>query len=434
MISVYMISAHMIYVFIICIFLVILFYLFIYLFSHKYDQYRENALHEGFYNDQTIIPPLHWKKITWDFNSLKSGIKDFNHSSMIGDLNDVKGNTSRKITHKQPIIPSIYTYTYINREFSHLLMHILNRIEKDLANSGEPPNPSHISNIKMDEYIPTKIESVPLSIRSGIDKTISLINDKFNIVPPIIGYNGDTIRIHDGDPTETSIIITIYKKYSACDIKYLEDIDPDINKHLHSKFETDILLIFDKNSATLKHLKIVPIHEEDKYKEWYDTTSFQNRQLGQMFYLSDSKTDTFKIPTNLEARNQYIKQTKDKIIQFDDYKCFNPKSFGQRSLYRVDRKTSCHLANGNWEQKCHKNEDCPYFDKSISSKNGGCNTFTGFCKFPKGVIPSTYRKPANPEDAYAYNCPNGILGKNTIGKCHKDVSSKSQYIFDDVMK
>lgn len=79
-----------------------------------------------------------------------------------------------------------------------------------------------------------------------------------------------------------------------------------------------------------------------------------------------------------------------------------------KSTYSIVKSTQTkHLTQ--YDQKCHINQDCPYYQANQNYPNnfGGCNKHTGYCQLPLGLTHLNYRLPVNPQKAICYNCKIG---------------------------
>jgi len=392
-----------------------------------------NGFHfiETFTYDQTTIPQSQPDSLTWNFQSPKSGIKNFNETTTLHQgLNPLKGNLSNEIGLNQPSPDFIYPYTYMNRAFEHVFLWITNSMEKDHNNNRMLEESNNAEWTYPYPYQMTRWDLLDEQIKYVILDVMREINRRFNMDPPIVGFRRGLIHYYWVNHSELIVIIGVYKRYTACDIEYLEDLDPNINQNLKLNFEKNLLIyldnIDDRGNYHLKYLRFPKVEYSEKnpldnmrYVKEFDT----------LFYLARSKDPYYRMLRNTEARDLYLEKVKESREK-PKYKCFNQKSFGQQKLQRVDDRTSCDLAEGIWEKKCEKDFDCPYFkaNKNYPNTFGSCNLTTGYCEWPYGVNALTYRKPQNPQDALCYNCINGILGTNTIGHCCSDQKNKRLYV------
>jgi hypothetical protein len=404
---------------------------------------------------QTIIPGDQPDGLSWNFQSPKSDIQNFNERTEIRqNLNELKGNTSRLIGLNQQIPYKIYPYTYVNRRFDYILLQIANTIEKDYNNNHmlEETKNSEWSNPY--PYIRHPWKLLPDNIKSMIYDVVGEINFRFNMTPPIVGFRQEPIKYYWFSQTQLIVIIRVYKKYTSCDIQYEADLlSPGINDALKNNYERELLIFFDdvidkdrtnsspnSNSNTNSSLNSTVASSSYHIKylrfpgvEYNSKNPIENmRYVGEydkLFYIAKSKDPFYRMLKNTEARDLYLEKVEDERQKLL-YKCFRIGYGNLKDMARAVDQTGCELADGLWEKQCQKNTDCPYYkaNKNYPNGFGGCNKSTGYCDFPLGVKPLTYRKPLDPENAQCYNCTDGILGRATIGKCCKNQSDKRVYL------
>lgn len=396
----------------------------IYAYQRLYSQ-REH------FDDQTNVPHPQPAPLSWNFQSPKSNIKNFNERTTINQgLNEVQGYSSNLIGLNQPTALWIYPYTYLNRRFDHILLSLTNKIEKDHNNNRQLDSVDNNEWTQDYPYTITTWDLLPEIARLVIIDIIAEINRRFNTDPPIVGYKKDIVQFYWIDHYQLIIKVTVYKRYTASDILYpLRELDPGINDDLKDNFERDMIIYIDNlrdgnlldRRYHLKYLRF-PSIVYDKTNPMDDIPYAGN--VDHYGYLAESKDPNYHLYTVTEARDVYLSEV-DRIADAARYKCFFP----MQSFQRVDDRTSCELAGGVWDKQCTTDSDCPYFQANKNYPNffGKCNTDTGFCQFPLGVEPLTYRKPKNPKDAFCYNCADGMLGKGTIGRCCDEQKDKHRY-------
>jgi hypothetical protein len=257
------------------------------------------------------------------------------------------------------------------------------------------------------------------------------INQRFNMDVPIVGVRKEMVRYHWVNPETVIIIVRVYKRYTAEDIKYFDAMDPNINEHLKMTFDRDMIMYIDDIDQSggyhLKYLRFPDIDYEND-DVWDDM--YYAKELDNIFYLTKSKDKLYRMLSNTEARDLYI-ETLNKNEEAKKYKCFAPKTDTHVLAGQLRDQTDCDLANGKWVKQCEKDTDCPYFKSNIHYPNkfGGCNKKTGYCEMPIGVDPVTFRDPKNPQDAYCYNCQQGFLGPHSIGQCCQQQLPSPDYMF-----
>lgn len=397
--------------------LILLTLIFIMSYGRKYDI-------EQFY-DQTTVPAPAPAGLSWEFRSPKSNIHNFNETTAIHqDANVLKPYNSSLIGKNQQFPKWIYPYTYINRRFDHILINLVHKIEKDFNNNirlNDRNNKEWRVNVN---YTTTTWHKLNENVRGYISDILWEINRRFNTDVSIVDFRRENIKIYQPDNKFIIIKILVYKKYTFDDIKYFEAIDPNINEHLKFDFEKELLIYIDDIDAFggyhIKYLRF-PNIDYEKEDTWDDKPYVG--EYDTMFYVAKSKDPFYRMMSNTEAREEYISKIK-KDTEGSNHTCFPAKllSYEYEGSKQIDNQTTCELANGIWEKKCEHDTDCPYFNinKNYPNTLGGCNKSTGYCQFPVGVNPLTYKRPANPNDAYCYNCPIGFAGSQSIGKCCKE--------------
>jgi hypothetical protein len=403
-------------------FLIVIITLYIYIFVYK-SKITEN------FDDQTKVPTPAPAGLSWNFTSPKSAIKNYNETSIVRqNLNTLQANSSGMVGLNQPLPDWIYPYTYLNREFDQILLAITIKMEKDYNNNHML---AYTNNIEWQRQYPYQLTTWKLTdnlIKYFILDVMREINRRFNTSPHMVGFRRDLIKYYWISHSEIIITLSVYKKYTACDIKYADDIDPGINANLKMDFEREMIVyldhITDRHRYHLKYLRFPKID----YKTGIEDIPYVG-QFDTYFYLGWSKLPYYHLPTNTEVRSDYIKIVDAKNGD-PRFKCFGQKSFGQQRLNRTQNQTECELAHGIWDKKCEKDTDCPYYqaNKNYPNEFGGCNKKTGFCTWPMGVKGFSYRLPYNPDDAMCYNCAHGIIGGGTIGKCCAKQKDKRLYL------
>lgn len=377
--------------------------------------------------DQTIVPQSQQANHNWSFQSPKSNIRNFNETTYINQgLNELKPYNSGTIDKIQLKPLLIYPYTYINREFDHILITICHQIEKDY---NQYMRLNERNNQEWNKEYPYQLldwNAPDYGVHKCILVIINEINRRFNIDQPIVGVKNNNIQYHWIKPNRELIVqLKVYKKYTFDDVKYYDGFDKNVNQHLKSDFEKDLIVYFDNiNDDGGVHIKYVrfPSIDYENDDTWDDKTYIN--ETDQYFYLALSRQPMYRMLQNTEARDIYINKLK-KDADTTKYTCF------PRQLNARDRST-CETMHGIWDKKCETNTDCPYYqaNQNYPNKYGGCDTQTGYCQFPIGVVPLTYHKPDNPHEAYCYNCNNGFLGPKSVGQCCNQ-QDKPDYMFTD---
>jgi hypothetical protein len=387
------------------------------------------------YADQTVIDRPDPAPLSWDFTSPKSGIQNFNETTELHqNRNIVKESNSSMIDHYQPFPDWVYPYTYINRKFDQILRTIVHKIEKDYNNGQRLIERNNAEWKQPYPYQTADLPQLDQEIQGYIDDIMAEINRRFNLEVPIVGFREQGIQFHWVSEQEIIIKLRVFKRYTFEDIKYEVDIDPNINEHLKSNFEVELLINIDgidhDGRYHIKFLRfpVLDYEKDDTFDEFHYAGEYDNR-----FYIAKSKDPFYRMISNVEARNMYIQ----KITQDKDrakYQCFPSKTTTRESSgatrNHISDQTGCELSNGIWEKRCEKDTDCPYYraNQNYPNEFGGCDVTTGYCRGPVGVKDLTFKKPENPDQAYCYNCPKGFLGPKTLGQCCPQ-QKKPDYMF-----
>uniref|UniRef100_A0A6C0BN52 Uncharacterized protein n=1 Tax=viral metagenome TaxID=1070528 RepID=A0A6C0BN52_9ZZZZ len=393
--------------------------------------HRRLSVSQETFTDQTRVPTDQPDTLDWDFHSPKSAIQNFNETTdprSQQDVNQPKGyNSHQFVDQLQPVPTWVYPYTFINRQFTRILTHLVHQIEKDYNRNARLHERNNQEWRQITDYREGTWDQIDDRIKQLILDIMEQINRRFNLDVPIVEFRRDHIRYHWVSATEVFIILSVYKKYTITDIKYLTDIDPNINQHLKMNFEQDLLIGLDdldfpssrnsqhNHSSHIKYLRLPQLNYEQEdiwddlpYVHEYDTR----------FYLAKSKDPMYRFMNNTEARDAYIaKINKDKLQT--QSRCFPSQLTPQTASVAPQDPLVCDQENGLWDHPCQSDNECPYYQKNQNYPNtwGGCNRQTGYCQMPINVKPLTFHTPANPQDAPCYNCPKGNLGPNSIGPC-----------------
>ena len=390
-------------------------------------------IHESFFDtDQTRVPQDQPAGLSWNFESPKSNIKNFNETTYIHQgLNELQANTSNLIGLNQQIPLWIYPYTYLNRQFGHILLSLATQIEKDYNNNHMLEETDNTQWKKKYDYKLASWKFLPSDLQSYVVDIIAEINRRFNMTPPIVGFRKKIIKYYRINKKEVIIKVLIYKQYTPSDIRYQDDLlNPGINDDLKNNYEREILLYIDDIDGKGRyHLRFLRFPKIDYSKKNPIENMRYIKEFDDIFYLAKSKDPLYRMLNNTEVRGLYIDKVEEDR-QKSLYKCFGKGYGGIKDLQQTNDQTSCELSDGTWEKQCQKDTDCPYFNanKNYPNKFGGCDKKTGYCQWPIDVKPFTYRKPLNPQEASCYNCVNGNLGRATIGKCCSDQKNKRIYL------
>lgn len=188
------------------------------------------------------------------FTSLKSNIRNFNETTEISDTNEINAYNSNIVGTYQKVPMWIYPYIFIDREFIKILSYTIDKI-----------NESNfiLSSNKRDEQI---------------SQIIKEINRYFNLDKPIIGVKPDDPLTPIQETGEYNInIYKIYMKPESANISVKIDGERC-------------------NLTLLSPQIIIP-------EKWKYVTELDN-----LFYLAKSKDPTYRMLSNTEARDLYVKK------------------------------------------------------------------------------------------------------------------------------
>lgn len=350
------------------------------------------------------------------FKSPKSDIQNFNETTRLHqNLNQLQAQNSQLIDPYQPLPDWVYPHTYVNRYFDQILITLVHKMEKDFNHNlrlSQRPNqewrhPYPYQTVMWHQLDP-KIQSMVLEV-------IGELNRRFNVTIPIVGFRRRTIQYVQIDPQQLIVILKVYKRYTMEDLKYYERTHPDLNRGLTSDFERELLIYLDQIDADgFYHLKYLRFPQLDyEHDDIFDDMAYV-KEFDQMFYLAQSRNPMYRMLSNTEARDLYISHLM-KEADNKKYGCFSTKN----TVTSIRDQNTCELSGNLWSKKCVTNTDCPYFQQNRNYPNnfGQCQTQTGYCQMPVGVEHASYTQPANPEDAYCYNCSRGFMGKHSLGQC-----------------
>jgi hypothetical protein len=371
---------------------------------------------------------------SYQFRSPKSNIMNFNETTTLHqDLNVAQPSNSETIGPFQPIPEWVYPFTYVNRRFDQILLTLAHKMEKDFNLNMRLHNRNNQEWQHSYPYTIRDWVQMDPQVKTIITDVIDEINRRFNLEVPIVGFRKEKIKYYWRDPTDVFIIIKVYKRYTFDDIKYPVEIDPNINQHLKSNFEREMLINVNI-SQNRYHLKYLRFPALDYSQDVWDDFTYV-KELDNLFYLAKSREPLYRMVSNTEARDEYIKHIQKKHEQ-EKYKCFSLQLElkNDSKISQIKDQTICEQANALWGKQCEKDTDCPYYkgNKNYPNDFGGCDTKTGYCQMPYNVKPLTYRKPGNPDQAFCYNCPQGYLGKDSVGPCCQEQDHPDYMFLNDV--
>lgn len=358
-----------------------------------------------------------------NFQSAKSNLKNFNQTEVITQhRNELKPNRALDVDKNIHRSLWVYPYTFFNRRFFYILLDIINKIEK----SSNKNRLNRFNKDKFDrlQYKSNSWKETPDIVKDIIYDVVGEINRFMNMDPPAVGFHREPIKYYRLNSTEMVILVKIYKRFTACDIKYSPS---KWNNHLTWDFEKTLIIhvdhIRDKRNYHLNLLRIQgmgDLPDDIDYAGEHDQTFFIAKSGKNIKGVAE-----FSMPSSQQVAQEYRKLfTDEDRINSSKYKCFGYKSFR-----RVTTPTACELEDGIWDRPCEKDNDCPFYqaNKNYPNDFGGCNKDTGFCKFPVGIDSQSYKTHKGTKDALCYNCKEGIVGERAIGKCCEDQKSKKEY-------
>jgi len=286
-----------------------------------------------------------------NFNSLISNIKNYNVT-----YNNAKDNiyytypyNSDKLLIDSSFILSnsiIWTYREINANFDKILYYIFNNITKYYNNERLISNKISVDYRNKDKYIISDYNALDKKCKNVITQIMKLLNKFINVSPDIVGFTENNIYHRYIDDKNIYIIISIYKKYVFnADITESIEIDKNINEKYSYNFENEVFIHV--NNVTMEDFHIVNI----KYLYVDDVVELP------YIYEYDTKynineNSIHQIPTNIQARNEYIKyiNNKKQYNSINYEKCDDKKSYNQQRLQRVASRSDCVLARGKYKK------------------------------------------------------------------------------------
>jgi hypothetical protein len=365
------------------------------------------------------------------FHSLKSDLQNFNETTELHQqLNPLKEVNAHLVGQYRPSAEPVYNYTYLNRYFDYLLMNLIHQLEKD-HNNGQRLNAENRQEWRQTfPYLTTNWESCDHRLKNYTLDLVNELNRRLKVEVPLIGFRKQEIRYHWLNTEQTAVVflIKVYKKYVYPDVVYHDRWNPNFKEIIDSDFEREVLIYVDQIDLQngryhWKYLRLPSIDYTNE-GDLLDDLTYAGA-IDRWFYLARSKDPAYRIITNTEARDVYLKtlQKSQKTAT-----CFSPVSKGSLldQTRQIRDRTDCEMTQGLWVEKCQKDADCPYYqsNKNYPNEQGGCDRSTGYCQMPVGVTPLTYLTPSNPQNAYCYNCKNGV------GQCCGE-QKRPDYMFEN---
>jgi len=256
----------------------------------------------------TLIPNIE------QFTSPKSSIKNFNETTEIHqNINNLKPHNSSLINHIQPSPVWIYPYTFINRKFDYILLSICHAMEKAFNNNEQLSSRNNHEWMRDYNYTTGSFIVLDKRIKNFITSIIDEINRRFNVDVPIVGFR-DNISYYWINKNTIIIKLNVYKKYTFDDIKYYDGLEPNINKHLKSNFVRTLIIyidnIDDKGRFHVKYMRFPQIDyvNDNRWDDIHYIKEFDN-----LFYLAKSRDKLYRMLSNAEARDIYVKKIESNI-------------------------------------------------------------------------------------------------------------------------
>lgn len=376
-----------------------------------------------------IIVMLRRHRVIYEnFQSPKSDIQNFNETTNITDpINNLKPYNSQMTDLVQPKPKWVYPYTYINRHFDVILYTISHQIEKDYNNNRRLRDGNSQIWSTQYPYTTSSYDQLTDQIRNLLTFIIDEINGRFNVAVPIVGIRHNQIQYYWINGDTVILKIKVYKKHTYDDIKYFDEHDPSVNAHLRMDFEREMIVVFNRVTNHSHHIEYVRFTSIDyDHNDTYDDMRYVN-EFDTNFYLAKSYDPNYRIMSNTEARDQYIKYV-DQKNEESKYRCIIPYSYQTPP----NDQTQCLNHHGLWEKKCETDQECPYYKSNTNYPNnfGQCDKTTGYCQMPIGINNLSYHVGTDVDNAICYNCPKGFTGPMTMGQCCKTMSVPD-YMFDN---
>ena len=134
-------------------------------------------------------------------------------------------------------------------------------------------------------------------------------------------------------------------------------------------------------------------------------------------------SDTNNIsPVVLLTNDQLVlaeKQLKQSKALSKESMCFNTAGSAN-----ITNQTDCLLFGGVWDSPAQNDTDCPYYlaNKNYTNNRGGTKN-GGYCDFPVGLKPVSFKVVDSKSPPICYNCTNNLIGQGTKGTCCSEQTS-----------
>ena len=285
-----------------------------------------------------------------------------------------------------------------------------------------------------------KMKSIDISPYLNIFKETNKI--QFVISFDMLIYGDSTIENHQ---RLRSVLYTLVVNLGAVDmLNYYSMYFPIFNHTLrYMKKTNDLIATRDTRPILEQFTEAVDIETSKDIKGFYDSKS------GQLF-IDATTIDTFKLKKDMqvklsnqerdeengvyivihtESNKTILKKTSLTSKTEDPYNDPRYECYGQKDIKAAGLCESEYDQTGKskkpvyqWDRRCEKNEECPFYQANKNYRNyfGGC--VDGFCQFPLGSERASFRRVDSEFKAMCYNCKDML---NPF--CCEDQKDKSKY-------
>tara|TARA_B110000261_G_scaffold98262_1_gene111003 strand:- start:268 stop:2319 length:2052 start_codon:yes stop_codon:yes gene_type:complete len=267
----------------------------------------------------------------------------------------------------------------------------------------------------------TQINNIPMKVG---DKLIMDKEELKNHPFYVIEVNDDHIVI------ENVYRLNLQKRYKCDDSVdiYLLKLDKDIIIKHNLEIGDNVYI---ENLDIIS--RVIRMNQNiDDVKEKLETEGIWDKEAHKK--IRDSNISYFRGTDKIIDDNLYIRIRKKELNKdinnmykrFEDdydrlYQCFEDTN--------IKTKIECLSNDFNWDRKCIKNEECPFFlkNKNYLNDRGGC--VNGYCEFPIGLKRLSQRKYDNQLRNNNYPRCNGCqdLNEEDEIKCCENQKNNSEY-------
>jgi hypothetical protein len=192
------------------------------------------------------------------------------------------------------------------------------------------------------------------------------------------------------------------------------------NKIYNFTIEFSINYSLNKNSLIVKYdyitLKgINSDYEFDKYKK--DTISQKHSIINHSFNSDLDYEKEFNKVNRIIRENKkaytkdpmYHSKLYENIMLYPDNGCFIKNKTNSITKLETENPIRCksywseYGYNGVWDSKCKSNKECPFY--SAKQSRGGCDTKSGICEMPLGIVRIGFKKYLKDSKAKCKKCP-----------------------------